>query len=413
MASYYSNPYGYQTPIGQGMENIAQAMYKTAVLRKQQELDQQKLDYERQKFNELEMPLKQAQAMKSHAEMLKAQAEAEASGADVARLNAMPDTVAQMFAGVTKPQLGQIRGFQNSGTWGAAPTVEGLDQIGGGGDWMPRFATPEVMQNVRVADMATALPGKKPDDYSKAMQDLNRLMFAQGAQSGTVPVPDIQRRGMAEAAAGGKSLFGNPNGEGLVGDLFTGTVLNQSNPLANAQVSADRALAGERGATAGLRREQVNTEKAQQGKYNAEAESERANPGGKKQDGKGSLASIQEHNDKIVSARSILAGMADKEQFSAKGNADFVKLAQQRMQDGDPRYANGDPRQQDWIGYLVGRGFESGEGYTPAGKQNAKQPAASGGGASIPPPEKRVKGKTYNTPKGPMVWTGTGWVPGT
>lgn len=32
--------------------------------------------------------------------------------------------------------------------------------------------------------------------------------------------------------------------------------------------------------------------------------------------------------------------------------------------------------------------------------------------ASAPPPkESRVKGKTYDTPRGPMIWTGTGWRP--
>ena len=34
--------------------------------------------------------------------------------------------------------------------------------------------------------------------------------------------------------------------------------------------------------------------------------------------------------------------------------------------------------------------------------------AASGG---IPAPAQREVGKTYNTPKGPMIWRGTGWEP--
>jgi hypothetical protein len=37
-----------------------------------------------------------------------------------------------------------------------------------------------------------------------------------------------------------------------------------------------------------------------------------------------------------------------------------------------------------------------------------EEPAA--GEASAPPPEKRVKGQVYPTPKGRLRWTGTGWV---
>lgn len=37
-----------------------------------------------------------------------------------------------------------------------------------------------------------------------------------------------------------------------------------------------------------------------------------------------------------------------------------------------------------------------------------QQPAAA-----VPPPEARAKGSIYQTPKGPMMWTGTGWKPAT
>jgi hypothetical protein len=44
----------------------------------------------------------------------------------------------------------------------------------------------------------------------------------------------------------------------------------------------------------------------------------------------------------------------------------------------------------------------------------APQPGAGTAVAAppnIPPPAQRIRGKIYQTPRGPMVWTGTGWVP--
>ena len=38
----------------------------------------------------------------------------------------------------------------------------------------------------------------------------------------------------------------------------------------------------------------------------------------------------------------------------------------------------------------------------------AQAPQAS---AAVPPPAQRQRGQVYDTPKGPMTWTGTGWVP--
>jgi hypothetical protein len=38
-------------------------------------------------------------------------------------------------------------------------------------------------------------------------------------------------------------------------------------------------------------------------------------------------------------------------------------------------------------------------------------PGDEGVSTAPPPPAERVKGKVYKTPKGPMIWTGTGWTP--
>jgi hypothetical protein len=43
-----------------------------------------------------------------------------------------------------------------------------------------------------------------------------------------------------------------------------------------------------------------------------------------------------------------------------------------------------------------------------SGRQDAAGPASGGGG--VPPPAQRINGQTYQTPKGPMVWDGDGWI---
>lgn len=83
------------------------------------------------------------------------------------------------------------------------------------------------------------------------------------------------------------------------------------------------------------------------------------------------------------------------------------------------------------INAVAPQGFEDGRAGIPLvpSKFRAKggpqaQPPAAGGPApaaaptgapaataAVPPPAQRVPGQTYNTPRGPMKWTGTGWVP--
>lgn len=61
------------------------------------------------------------------------------------------------------------------------------------------------------------------------------------------------------------------------------------------------------------------------------------------------------------------------------------------------------PAPDEWfrtmgLGDAMGGGSPDGEGANPA-------PASS----NIPPLSSRIKGQTYTTPRGPMVWEGTGW----
>lgn len=46
-------------------------------------------------------------------------------------------------------------------------------------------------------------------------------------------------------------------------------------------------------------------------------------------------------------------------------------------------------------------------------QQAAAYDSKAGQSAPVPPPEARAKGSIYQTPKGPMMWTGTGWKPAT
>ncbi len=55
--------------------------------------------------------------------------------------------------------------------------------------------------------------------------------------------------------------------------------------------------------------------------------------------------------------------------------------------------------------------------YAPVMQQGGAQPQGAPGGQpqaqapAVPPPQARQPGQRYNTPRGPMTWTGTGWVP--
>ena len=54
--------------------------------------------------------------------------------------------------------------------------------------------------------------------------------------------------------------------------------------------------------------------------------------------------------------------------------------------------------------------------FAPVGGARASGPItpaapAQAAPAGVPPPQQRTQGRVYETPRGPMKWTGTGWVP--
>jgi hypothetical protein len=239
MTGYVRNTFQAQTPIGQAMQNIAQSMFQARAMSQQQALQQQEMAMKQAEFD-AKMPLIQAQTASANADAEKNRRAAEAEAANMASMKARPDTIASAFANLTRPQLGQVRNYQNTGTGGEAPTIAGLDNLGSGGDWMPTFANPETMQKVNQADMLTSMMGGTPqqaDNIAKAMQMLSDMNFIQSNPDAAA----AQTRGRATAATGGKALFGNPTSDGLIGDLFTGAILNTSNPMAQSEMGKDKA----------------------------------------------------------------------------------------------------------------------------------------------------------------------------
>jgi hypothetical protein len=397
MANYVANTFQAQTPIGQAMQNIAQSMFQARAMKQQQAQQQQEMAMKQAEFD-AKMPLLQAQTAAQQAGAAKDYMAADETAANMARAKARPDDIASAFANLTRPQLGQVRGFQQEGNWGEAPTIPGLDNLGSGGDWMPTFANPETMQKVNQADMMTGMMSgdQKADNIANA---ITQMMLNSQMGSG-----DMQGLNAASAALKGQ-LRGNPNAQGLYQnqDVGGGVVgLDMDNPLVKSHVGAEGALAYQRN-TAG------NLNAANTGLVKEKTNSERTGTGAST---KGALTEAQRmenrrKNEEIHAARLMIKAFRDGGGSLAEkvGDTEFQKrtaLAQQKYSGVD------DPDQKNWIGYLAGRGYETGQGYTKPGQK----PAAASGSATVPAPAQRVKGQTYNTPKGPMIWTGTGWVPG-
>ena len=386
MTGYVRNTFQAQTPIGQAMQNIAQSMFQARAMQQQQALQQQEMAMKQAEFD-ARMPLLQAQAEAQQASAAKDRMAVDETSANMARAKAMPDTIASSFANLTRPQLAQVRGFQQEGNWGEAPTIAGLDNLGSGGDWMPTFANPQTMQKVNQAEMMTGMMSgdQKADNIANA---ITQMMLNSQLGSG-----DMQGLNAASAALKGK-LRGDPNAQGLYQnqDVGGGVVGNDmSNPLVAASVGADNALAFQRNtagnlnaANTGLVKEKTNSERAGTGSSTKGASSKGALTEAQRME-------INRKNEEITAARMMIKAYRDGGGLLADkvGDPEFQKRAELAMQkySGVP-----DPGQKDWIGFLAGRGYETGQGYTKAGQKPAAQkPAAARG--SVP----RVKGEAdYN-----------------
>lgn len=118
----------------------------------------------------------------------------------------------------------------------------------------------------------------------------------------------------------------------------------------------------------------------------------------------------EQYADKLPAARQAAAAAYQKSRNAADGQAAYLKAL--GIEPGSKWNSKG----------VVGRAFGRKPGFdppksavgtavtgpTPLPAAAAPAPASPG---VIPPPEQRVPGRTYPTPRGPMTWTGTGWVP--
>jgi hypothetical protein len=107
--------------------------------------------------------------------------------------------------------------------------------------------------------------------------------------------------------------------------------------------------------------------------------------------------------------RAIIAQAEKEWQGGAAGHATAVKAAIDKLapegfqRSGIPMFRKSSP---------VGGAARASGAITPAQAAQAA-PATTG---EVPAPQQRVKDRVYQTPRGPMKWTGTGWVmaaPGT
>lgn len=381
MPQYVPNTFQAQTPIGQALQNIASAMFQARMIESNRAMQERELAMKGHQFEaeyELKRQQLEAQSKAWEANALRDQAAAAKDNTEAARMQSAPDTIAQAMTQLTMPQLSQVRGYQKTGEWGREPyrmdTMPGEDSIAGLFNLAdkPAFFTPAVRNKLTQADTVSAMSGNA-DQMVKGMQGLSDMQFIESNPGAEM----AQTRGRATAATGGKALFSNPTSDGLIGDLFTGAILNTDNPMAKAEMGKDKAYSANQYAHARQADSAVSLNQAK-------TDNERAGKGGK--DKRMTDAQVMERdrkNNQILAARKKLKAMVDSgtgrlsELMKARdpGIAKMAALAQERYVGVD------DPDQENWIGYLAGQGFKTGAGYTPAGKA---KPAAQGGGSGIP-----------------------------
>jgi hypothetical protein len=383
MTGYVRNPmqtFTPQTPIGNMMVQGINMAFARQQAMQQQAMQQQEMAMKQAEFD-AKMPLIQAQTANANADAQKNRMAADETAANMASIQARPDTIASAFANLTIPQLGQVRGFQKEGNWGAAPTVAGLDNLGSGGNWMPTFANPETMQKVNHADMMTGMMSgpQKSDDIAKA---ITQMMLNSQLGSG-----DMQGLNAASAALKGQ-LRGDPNANGLYQnqDVGGGVVgLDMGNPLVADEVNRGKAYSAHQYAGARQADAAAALNNANIGKVNAQAENERTGGGAK-----GALTEAQRmengrKNEKILTARKKLKALVDSgaqnaegvykfnEQMNGanKGFTETVAMAQERLSGVE------DPQQAEWVKYLAGQGYKAGSSgqAQPAAQRPAAQPA--------------------------------------
>lgn len=93
-----------------------------------------------------------------------------------------------------------------------------------------------------------------------------------------------------------------------------------------------------------------------------------------------------------------------------KRNSDVLRTTPPEEIKGFQEWLGGNPTLRDLLGVQGLDTSSAAGGDTPPapGTPPSAAPASSPG---VPPPASREIGKKYQTPRGPMTWTGTGWTP--
>lgn len=219
----------------------------------------------------------------------------------------------------------------------------------------------------------------------------------------------------------------NPVGEAKIGHLNAQTGAQDALALAN------RALAGERGARTteittlmpdrgALLRAQADAQKATAGLRDTQADAGGFRPPAP---GRGAQAQavkpLSKTETEVISAtiKNLVGGDMDP-QLSASLMAQATKLAQDPASDW---HRNPAGAAEAAVQAAAPQGFESrgvygfrkrapvGATAPVPGQHPGIDAAKRGETAGVPPAPQRVKDRVYNTPRGPMKWTGTGWVP--
>lgn len=196
---------------------------------------------------ELEAIREQAELRRAQAEhySLQNQALRDAAGQD----SKMRDIFVQNISGATAPQMGAMREFQQTGSWGEPVSV---DLAPGYGQSQPASAemhgiTPAMMNAARGAEAAFAARGKgNADSTIKGVQNAMET----DTRGGALASGDITKIGQTQRALDGTGPIFSTNSEGIVTNALTGSI-NESGEIAQAMKKKVVATAGKEGALAG------------------------------------------------------------------------------------------------------------------------------------------------------------------
>lgn len=161
----------------------------------------------------------------------------------------LPDLFVANAAGVTAPQLKAFRNYQQSGAW--VPQEVPSKEFGSEyGQTLPGSAeaaglSPAALNKIQSATAAFAARGKgSADATAKGMQNFMENDLRAGTLAGAPAPANIAAIGQVQRALDGTSPMFSTNGAGAVTNLLTGAV-DASNPLAQANISKERAAAAE------------------------------------------------------------------------------------------------------------------------------------------------------------------------